>query len=77
MSDRWISIDDNLPEFEGWYLTAFEPEDIEELGYLNKAYETMIYTNSLGDYIWEGSEPADDGCRVSHWMPLPEPPSNV
>lgn len=74
---EWISVKIRPPKEHSWYLVAFNKEDLEELGYVDKAYEAFYYDHvSFGDGCWESADPADDGCRVSHWCELPEPPTS-
>ena len=58
--NRWISVDDALPEIYEKVLTA----DI--YGYVTENYRCNVRT---------GLEWAN-GFRITHWMPLPEPPKN-
>ncbi len=69
--DRWISVEERLPEENGFYLVKVESPHIPV-----RAYE---YKPDMGwdgnDRLWKGY----DGSYVfdhfvTHWMPLPEPP---
>ena len=58
MSDKWISVEDRLPEYDQeilvWYRLKQLPYDINVAA---KRYKDVF--NSL----------------ATHWMPIPEPPS--
>ena len=57
--DKWISVEDRLPEESGWYLVnIITPFDLEfiSLSHYSKGYG------------WKNSD------TVTHWMPLPEAP---
>jgi hypothetical protein len=56
--NRWIPVEDALPEIYEKVLTA----DID--GYVTENYRCNVRT---------GQEWAK-GFRITHWMPLPEPP---
>ena len=61
---RWISVAERLPEANGYYLTY-----VESALFPNSYYFNMIKFID-GEFI-------EDHCvihRVTHWMPLPEPP---
>ena len=61
---RWIPVAEALPEENGYYLTY-----VESAIFSNSYYLNMIKFID-GDFV-------EDHCvihRVTHWMPLPEPP---
>ena len=60
---QWISVDDRLPEKAGVYLTSWRDNTLE----------TYQFDGSLMEQGWL----IDLGAygRVTHWMPLPEPPT--
>ena len=61
---RWIPVEERLPEKNGYYLTY-----VESALFPNSYYFNLIKFID-GDFI-------EDHCvihRVTHWMPLPEPP---
>ena len=72
MLPRWISVKEQLP---GMYETVLvsvasrngynEPCTYETLGTMNAAGLCLLYGTSA------------DGERITHWMPLPEPPKEV
>ena len=58
---EWISVEDELPKYNGMYLCHFSDGVIE----------TFLYeVDSLDEVIW-----GTYNDIVIHWMPLPEPPS--
>lgn len=69
---RWIPVAERMPEKDGWYLVAFNKDNLEECGYVNMAYQTYFMADNG---IWCENDPTDDLCGVTHWMPLPEPPA--
>ena len=62
--DKWISVEDRLPEDGDWVLT-FNQED----------YRMEVY-GWFGDYYGIGfmNDLLTEGFKVTHWMTLPEPP---
>ncbi len=61
MQSEWISVKDRLPEKEGTYLTYTENEQIHIDCF-------CIYPNHGTKFFVGGNG------KVTHWMPLPEPP---
>lgn len=65
---KWISIEDRLPDEAGQYLVAFHP-----------CYYDMVCTDKTivgidsfrGKTAWAKKKRQ----KVTHWMPLPQPPS--
>jgi len=68
---EWIDVNDRLPEF-GNYLVAYQnPSDI------NKRFYVITSWMVRGKWYYDNSgiEPAEDQTlKITHWMPLPEPP---
>jgi hypothetical protein len=61
--DRWISVEDRLPE-----------NYIEVLVYDTDCGIVIgWYDKEIGDFVAEFISPLD---AVTHWMPLPEPPKD-
>lgn len=56
---NWISVKDRLPEHRAMYITCDE---------LNIVEATMFDGNE--EAVWNTVA----GTKVTHWMPLPEPP---
>jgi hypothetical protein len=68
--NKWISVEDRLPEVTDEYLIW--PE-VEFMNYFNTAeYNTVAERWEITEHNQYGQ----DTCEVSptHWMPLPEPP---
>lgn len=69
---KWVSVEDRLPENDNpvlcWYLS----------GDGNYYHTVGICLRFNFGYIWDVEIDANDcgyGCKkVTHWMPLPEPP---
>lgn len=60
---EWISVEERLPEENGYYLVY------TKYGYIEvERYKTWDDDDLDGGYWWEF-----EGC-VTHWMPLPEAP---
>ena len=79
--DKWISVDDRLPEKDGYYLVFLQPqygdpfllvsyycwEDADYLIGVTDPYTIYTFTNAY-------DEETDVSKDVTHWMPLPKPP---
>ena len=66
---QWISVKDRLPEDEELYLICTE----SNFGKIDIAYYQPI-GDKFSNYepFWQGK--SNRSTRVTHWMPLPEPP---
>ncbi len=68
---KWISVKDRLPKKNGQYLCNYHFGE----------YPKMTFTQVL-DYYATDIVPhfqhtlGDGSMKVTHWMPLPEPPTN-
>ena len=67
---KWISVDEGLPETNDWVLVWYRDKD-------GDYFPTVGKYNSRGNY-WitdaDDSEAAYPPDKITHWMPLPEPP---
>jgi hypothetical protein len=83
---EWISVKDRLPEEEGEYLTiqiyklkpikGIEETPKEKANVCIEGYST-IRCEEWDSEICGGAHPAFYySGKVTHWMPLPEPPQN-
>jgi ABC-type Fe3+-hydroxamate transport system substrate-binding protein len=63
MESKWISIEERLPEKEGDYLIIFWPDE-------SYTPYTAFYLKELNRWYYAGKKP-----YVTHWMPLPSPPT--
>jgi len=63
---EWISVDDRLPNSGKWYLCiySFDLVGVMDIIFFDGINEHGIHWLKDGDFIE----------RVTHWMPLPEPP---
>ncbi len=61
----WISVQDRLPEYTGWYLTYHHKINL------------CVVSWFTGDGWEDGDWGAYEDGWVSHWMPLPEDPKEV
>ena len=68
---EWISVKDRLPEAKGQYLVAYHP------CYWDRVNEEMVtgidsYKGGNTKHCWAKNKYQ----RVTHWMPLPKPPTD-
>ena len=74
---RWISVEERLPEKDGVYLVVACDEGCpygEGIWYDTVVVMAEYYDD--GRWVWcEGSDEYDLCDIVTHWMPLPEPPT--
>lgn len=68
---RWISVEDRLPDTRDWVLVI--GEFVPEGGWFVPQIAEYFLDSWRLD-VDECSSPEDRGIRVTHWMPLPEPP---
>ena len=61
-NNGWISVNDRLPELDGDYL-VFDGTDAFMIASFSKREGWILFVD-----FWEASE-------ISHWMPLPKPPT--
>lgn len=77
--DRWISVEERLPEKPGYYfvfLLAPADEYRKELSYAIGMYfdqDEKLWTDDSASYN-ALLPPSDARYRVTYWRPLPEPP---
>lgn len=64
---EWISVDDRLPEEKGEYLVAYHP------CYWDDVKEDVTYTG-IDTFRGKRTWAKNKFQRITHWMPLPEPP---
>ena len=65
---KWIPVSERLPEEDGWYQVVAQVKDCEDPWVWYGEYDSC--------YGWNVKDSFSDRltCRVTHWMPLPEPP---
>lgn len=64
---EWISVKDRLPESKGQYIVAYHP------CYWNNVQENTICVG-MDSFMGKTRWAKNKFQRVTHWMPLPEPP---
>jgi len=64
--DKWININDKLPEEGDWYFVVTHNET-------GKRIAQMLFLDSKADNFWL-SIAGDWGNNITHWQPLPELP---
>lgn len=64
---QWISVKDRLPECEGSYIVYTERGSI---------YASHFYTEKrfASGYVREAQWSQRGTVKVTHWMPIPQPP---
>ena len=67
---EWIPVTERLPDIFGVFIVAIHEPFAEELGTDSADFDpfTKEWLPSMG---W------DKGYKVTHWMPLPEPPHDA
>ena len=71
LGDRWISVDDRLPEEDGTYITYTNAKG-KDKGVIVQSLRTRnIRGNTIRRWEWQTRI---SPWIVTHWMPLPEPP---
>ena len=63
MSDKWISVEDRLPDETDYYIVAWRL-------FKHKLSVRTAYFIAGDGWEWKAGE------VITHWMPLPEPPSD-
>ena len=75
--DEWISVKDRLPEYNKVVLISWE--DIFNETHISTGYICLITRHSGEDSpvddTWYMSNTRGYELKVTHWQPLPEPPS--
>ena len=73
-ANRWIPVTERLPDKELWEHQKLYDDDLEVLVMIKGAKKaTTLYYNEEGEFY----APDGNGAtfyKVTHWMPLPEPP---
>ena len=70
---EWISVKDRLPELETGVL-ATDGEHIIACELLEIDPDILVVGHNFGGYEWEWSFGFEDFSKITHWMPLPDPP---
>ena len=69
MEERWISVEDELPE-RGEDVLIITPQNLVHIAaykYRNWQSKAPVFVSGIDGYSWR---------NVTHWMPLPAPPSS-
>ena len=79
----WISVDEQLPDSDCYVIVYCDYGNVaksfftKNREYLrlsrNSRYTRKAYGKNSGYFAISH----DDGCKVTHWQPLPQPPSKV
>lgn len=72
---EWISVKDRLPEETQAFLVVLNNEDIDIRVFNSKNEPFQSYSSMLDKFLFlddKGEWHTTD--RVTHWMPLPQPP---
>ncbi len=79
---RWISVDEQLPPIEmpAWLKQEGRIRPIF-IGCHTDTGEGLLWADCNGSEYWTGSkwrcaEAEFDDYKITHWMPLPEPPED-
>lgn len=68
---EWIKVEDRLPEFDAPILAVNIKSSI-----INILIATLVEVRHGKDYKFPRFTNEDcNTCEVTHWMPLPEPPT--
>ena len=70
--NKWVSVDDRLPDESGAYLGVVDGE-VMEVNYSPKTKGLICVWSTCNA---DGFTPLTDS-QVTHWMPLPEPPNTT
>lgn len=77
---EWISVKDRLPEPEVFVLVYDEFFISGDVHQNNKSYGHHRVPGVRLGYLFESgnfrSEGVNGNCKITHWMPLPEPPKD-
>ena len=65
---EWISVKDRLPEKDDHYLIYYSSQTLFTKTYRQQVVYLVV--NDIEKWGW----PSDRLYKVTHWMPLPEPP---
>lgn len=66
---EWISVEDRLPAPDQVLVRHIKPR----LGVPSAFYTTAYFEDGEGWMYWDGDKPISH--PVTHWMPLPAPPT--
>jgi len=68
---EWISVNEALPEKDEYVILFDKSLSLVHEGKLSCS--DYYYSDRVG-YSKKATE--DDGCEITHWMPLPAPPKD-
>ena len=64
---KWISVEDRLPAESGTYITAADDGHAKRVTFVKWQKRNKLWELTGARSYW----------RITHWMPLPEPPKEV
>lgn len=71
---KWISVDDRLPDKTGRYLVAYVEQG--RLFVTTRKYKSIYDLFQRGnDFQWPKGTWDRNDASITHWMSLPEPPT--
>lgn len=78
----WISVKDRLPEINVSVLISMIYDDVSFIAYRTETNWQCVFPEwgevcGNGYFNGELKEEPESGIKVTHWMPLPEPPKKV
>lgn len=68
LKNQWISVEDRLPDEDGRYMCYVKKLERGDLD----VYMRLLFLD--GKWPWIENKDRDIYNKVTHWMPLPEPP---
>ena len=68
---KWIPVTERLPEKNGEYLCRYVFDDVFDMPFYQALYYYAVEKRPHFQHELEGGSPK---MKVTHWMPLPEPP---
>ena len=74
---QWISVDDDLPEYNKWVMVYWRPVDHEKRPYHHEIIIAQFSSYDKGK-IWTANGTLQDiKTHATHWQPLPSPPKGT
>lgn len=70
----WVSACEKMPEYGHYIAAYYNPSNS------NKKLYVIVVWRGRGGWYWDNAETLkaeDETLKITHWMPMPEPPSVV